>query len=73
MKKLLIASSVVWLASTGILAQASDKATTDRYNKSCIDVTLQVPLVPPSLEMLSTGLLEWKKEWMPWLRASTKV
>ena len=36
MKKLLIASSVVWLASTGILAQASDKATTDRYNKSCI-------------------------------------
>lgn len=36
MKKLLIASSMVWMATTALVAQAAEQAVIDRYNKSCI-------------------------------------
>ncbi|ARN74074.1 c-type cytochrome [Oceanicoccus sagamiensis] len=35
MKKLFIASSVAYLAMTGLLAQAADQAVIDRYSKTC--------------------------------------
>lgn len=36
MKKLLIASSLVWMSVTSIAAYATDQAVIDRYNKSCV-------------------------------------
>ena len=36
MKKLLIASSLVWMSVTAIAAQATEQAVIDRYNKSCV-------------------------------------
>tara|TARA_B110000014_G_C19945157_1_gene489032 strand:+ start:370 stop:678 length:309 start_codon:yes stop_codon:yes gene_type:complete len=35
MKKLLIASSVAYLAVTSLFAQAADQAVIDRYSKTC--------------------------------------
>jgi cytochrome c5 len=35
MRKLLIVSSIVWLAATSLTVQAADQAVVDRYGKTC--------------------------------------